>query len=51
MVSFMSVFPFCAGLIDFAASLAYLIGGQRALALTWFCYGVSAIALGMVKNA
>ena len=48
-MTFMSVFPYAVGLLDFGAAWVYAVNRQWALAITWFCYGIAAVALGSVK--
>ena len=48
-LTFMSVFPIAVGLMDLAAAVVYATNKQWALAITWFCYAIAAVALGMVK--
>lgn len=45
----MAVFPYLVGLLDIGAAVVYLKNGELALALTWFCYAIAAVALGSVK--
>ena len=49
-LTFMSVFPIAVGLMDLAAAIVYAMNKQWALAITWFCYAIAAVALGMVKQ-
>ena len=46
---FMSVFPYAVGLLDLGAAAVYAINKEWALAVTWLCYAVAAVALGTVK--
>jgi len=48
-MTFMAVFPYAVGLLDVGAALVYAVNKQWALAITWFCYAIAAIALGSVK--
>ena len=48
-MTFTSVFPYAVGLLDFGAAGVYAVNRQWALAITWFCYGIAAVALGSVK--
>lgn len=49
-VTFMAFFPFVVGLMDLAAAGVYASQKQWALAITWFCYAIAAVALGTVKS-
>jgi hypothetical protein len=48
-VTFMSVFPYAVGLLDLGAAGVYCYNRHWALALTWACYAVAAVALGSIK--
>lgn len=45
----MSLFPYAVGLLDFGAAVVYCSNKQYALAITWFCYAIAAVALGSLK--
>ena len=45
----MSVFPYAVGLLDLGAAVVYALNQQWALAITWLCYAVAAVAVGSVK--
>ena len=46
---FMSVFPYAVGVLDLGAAVVYAMNKEWALATTWLCYAVAAVALGTVK--
>lgn len=46
----MSLFPFAVAILDLGAVAIYLSYKQYALAITWLCYAIAAVSLGMVKN-
>jgi len=45
----MRFFPYVAGVLDLGAAVVYVANREWALALTWFCYAIAAVALGTVK--
>ena len=48
-MTFMAIFPYAVGVLDLGAVLVYLLNRQWALAITWFCYAIAAVALGTIK--
>lgn len=46
---FMFFFPYAVGLLDLGAAAVYALNKQWALAITWLCYAIAAVALGSVK--
>ena len=46
----MAFFPITVGVMDLAAAGVYAYNKQWALAVTWFCYAIAAVALGTVKQ-
>lgn len=48
-MTFMGIFPYTVGLLDLGAAIVYGLNKQWALAITWACYAVAAVALGSVK--
>lgn len=46
----MQVFPYAVGLLDLGAAIVYHTRKEYALAITWYCYAVAAVALGQVKH-
>lgn len=48
-MTFMQAFPYAVGVLDLGAMVVYIYNRQWALAVTWGCYAVAAVALGSVK--
>lgn len=48
-VDTLKFFPYMVGLLDLGASLVYIQNREYALAITWLCYAVAAVALGTLK--
>ena len=45
----MRYFPYAVGLLDLGAAVVYLTNRQIALAVTWLCYAIAAVALGTIR--